>query len=114
MSPRERAILESTVRVLSEQIAELDRTIDEAGEVGLGSSHSVVVDLKMLRLELLGVKSSAEDRLEGLVLDCTECGQRVHYVSGLGGAVGRWAHREPAPHHAPGGAGSPASPNSEP
>ena len=101
MTQREREILESTVRALSKQIAELDRTIDEAGEVGLGGSHKVVVDLKMLRLELLQVKSSAEERLETLVLDCSECGQRVHYVSGLDGAIGRWAHREPAPHGEP-------------
>ena len=87
--------------MLSEKVAEIDRTIGEAGEVGLRGSHKVVVDLKMLRLELLSVKSSAETRLEGLVLDCSECGQRVHYVSGLGGAVGRWAHREPAPHGEP-------------
>ena len=46
LTQRERVILESTVRVLSEQIAELDRTIGEAGEVGFGGSHKVVVDLK--------------------------------------------------------------------
>ena len=55
----------------------------------------------MLRLDLLNVKSDLERELEKLVLDCTECGQRVHYVSGLGVTPGHWAHREPAPHGEP-------------
>jgi hypothetical protein len=55
----------------------------------------------MLRLELLRVKADLERELAELVLDCTDCGRTVHWVSGLGVAPGHWAHREPAPHHAP-------------
>ncbi len=42
-----------------------------------------------------------ERELGRLVLDCTKCGQTVHYVPGIGVSVGHWAHREPAPHGEP-------------
>jgi hypothetical protein len=38
----------------------------------------------MLRLELLKVKASLERGLEEFVLDCSDCGQTAHWVSGLG------------------------------
>ena len=93
--------VESTVRALSEKVAEIDRTIDEADGAGFGGPLQASVKLKMLWLGLLQVKSSAESRLEGLVLDCSDCGERTHYVPGLGGAIGHWAHLEPAPHGVP-------------
>jgi hypothetical protein len=48
-------------------------------------------------------RGNAEEdrRCSPLVLDCASCGRRVHWVSGLGVTLGRWAHREPAPHHTP-------------
>jgi hypothetical protein len=39
---------------------------------------------KMLRLELLQVKTEFERDLVQLVLDCSECGQLIHWVAGLG------------------------------
>jgi hypothetical protein len=48
----------------------------------------------MLRLELLKVTASLERCLEEFVLDCSDCGQTAHWVSGLGGSLGHWAHRE--------------------
>jgi len=70
-------------------------------EAGSDGSHPLAVEVKPARLELLKVKSAAEQELEKLVLDCSECGQRVHRVSGLGAAPGHWAHRDPAPHDPP-------------
>jgi hypothetical protein len=55
----------------------------------------------MLRLEFLNVQADLERELARLVLDCTDCGQTVHWVAGLGVSIGHWAHREPAPHHEP-------------
>lgn len=59
------------------------------------------VRAKMLRLELLKVKAALKRELGQLVLDCTACGQTIHWVAGLGVSPGHWGHREPAPHHEP-------------
>jgi len=55
----------------------------------------------MLRLELLKVKGELERSLRELVLDCTDCGQTVHSVAGLGVSPGHRAHRKPARHGEP-------------
>ena len=55
---------------------------------------------KMLRLELLQ-KADLERELGQLVLDCSSCGQTVHWIAGLGVTPGHWAHMEPAQHHEP-------------
>ena len=55
----------------------------------------------MLRLELLKVKAELERELGQLVLDCSDCGRTVHWVSGLGVTSGHRAYREPAPHGEP-------------
>jgi hypothetical protein len=47
----------------------------------------------MLRLELLKVKADLERELGQLVLDCSCCGQTVHWVAGLGVSPGDWAPR---------------------
>ena len=73
----------------------------EAIGAGLGGSHPVTLHAKMLRLELLNMKADLERELDQLVLDCTSCGRRVHWVAGLGVTLGHWAHREPAPRHEP-------------
>ena len=70
-------------------------------EAAFDGSHPLTVEVKLARLELLKVKSAAEQELEKPVLDCDECGQRVHRVSGLGATPGHWAHRDPAPHSEP-------------
>ena len=57
--------------------------LDEALDAGLGGSHPVTVHAKMLRLELLKVKADLERELGQLVLDCSCCGQTVHWVAGL-------------------------------
>jgi hypothetical protein len=81
--------------------------IDEIDAAGFDASHSLTVEVKLARLELMKVKSAAEQGLEKLVLDCDECGQRVHWVSGLGATPGHWAHRDPAPRDPPVVAGRP-------
>lgn len=75
--------------------------VEEALAAGLHGSHPLTVHAKMLRLELLNVKADLERELAQLVLDCSRCGQTVHWVIGLGVTAGRWAHREPAPHGEP-------------
>jgi hypothetical protein len=98
---RERDILENAVRVVAEQAVRADELVDEALAAGVGGSHPLTVHAKMLRLELLQVKADLERELSRLVLDCSDCGQTVHWVSGLGASPGHWAHREPAPHGEP-------------
>jgi hypothetical protein len=44
----------------------------------------VTVHAKILRLELLHVKADLERELGTLVLHCSDCGGRVHWVAGLG------------------------------
>lgn len=101
MARQERDILERAVRTLSEQAAKADALVDEALAAGLDGSHPVTVQAKMLRLELIKVKADLERDLGQLVLDCSSCGQTVHWVVGLGVSPGHWAHREPAPHGEP-------------
>lgn len=98
---QQRSPLERAVYVVTEQAAAADALVHEALEAGLGGSHSVTLQAKMLRLELLNVKADLERELGHLVLDCSSCGRRVHWVPGLGVTLGHWAHREPAPHHEP-------------
>jgi len=98
VAQREREILERTVASVAAKAVEFGDLIDEMDAAGLDGSHPLTVEVKLARLELLKVKSAAEQELEKLVLDCAECGQRVHWVSGLGATPGHWAHRDPAPH----------------
>jgi hypothetical protein len=97
----EREVLERAIRRVTEQAAAADAIVDEAMRAGLDGSDRMVISTKMLRAELLSVKSDLERELERLVLDCTACGKRVHYVGGLGVRAGHWAHAEPAPHGEP-------------
>ena len=97
----EREILERAVRAVSEQATAAGAIVDEALDAGLDGSHPVTLQAKMLRLELLKVKADLERELGQLVLDCSRCGQTVHWVAGLGNSAGHWAHREPAPHGQP-------------
>jgi hypothetical protein len=89
------------VRTLSEQAAKADALVDEAIEAGLDGSHPITVHTKMLRLELLKTKAALERELGRLVLNCSRCWRRVHWVSGLAVEPGHWAHSEPAPNHEP-------------
>jgi hypothetical protein len=98
---RERDVLERAVLAISEQAAAADALVHEALDAPLGGSHPVTLHAKMLRLELLNVKADLERELGQLMLDCSSCGRRVHWVAGLGVEAGHWAHREPAPHHEP-------------
>jgi hypothetical protein len=53
-----------------------------------------VVDARMLRLELLKVKGDLERELAKLVLNCSACGQEVHWVQGISMSdPGHWGHR---------------------
>ena len=94
--------LERAVRSISERAAKTNDVIDEAIYAGIGADHPVVVAAKMLRLELLKTKAELERGLSDFVLDCTACGQEVHWVQGIGMAdPGHWGHRFPAPHGEP-------------
>jgi hypothetical protein len=64
-------------------------------------SHPVTLQAKMLRLELVNVKADLERELGRLLIHCSSCGERVHWVAGLSASPGHWAHREPAPHGEP-------------
>jgi hypothetical protein len=101
MAIRDSEILERAVRAVSEKAAEADAVIDEAIDAGLDGSDQVTLQAKLVRLELLNVKADLERELALLVLDCSRCGQTVHWVPGLGVAAGHWAHAEPAPHREP-------------
>jgi hypothetical protein len=101
MARQDRDILQRAVKAVSEQAAKADALVDEAIAADLDGSHQVTIHAKMLRLELLQVKAELERNLGQLVLDCSDCGQFVHWVAGLGSHPGHWAHREPAPHGEP-------------
>jgi hypothetical protein len=101
MRPDERVVLERAVQRVTEQAANANAIVDEAMDAGLDGSEPCVVNLKMLRAELLSVKGDLERELERVVLDCTVCGVPAHYVGGLGVKAGHWAHAEPAPHTTP-------------
>lgn len=90
-----RDILERAARTLSQQAAKADALVDEALSAGLDGSHPVTLQAKMLRLELLKVKADLERDLGQLVLDCSDCGQTVHWVAGLSvtAGTGRTASR---------------------
>jgi hypothetical protein len=92
--------LERAARSVAEQATAAGALVHGAMAADVGDSD-VVIRAKMLRLELLNVKADIERELGQLVLDCTSCGLRVHWIPGLGVTLGHWAHREPAPHHEP-------------
>lgn len=93
--------LERAVRAVADQASAADALVREAVAADLDGSHPVALRAKVLRLELLKVKADLERELGELVMDCASCDRRVHWVAGLGVALGHWAHREPAPHHEP-------------
>ena len=80
---RERDVLEHAMLVISEQAAAADALVHEALDARLGGSHPVTLHAKMLRLELLNVKADLERELGQLLLDCSSCGRRLHWVAGL-------------------------------
>ena len=60
MVERERDILDRAVMVISEQAASASGVIDEAPAAGLAGDHTVTLQARMLRLELLKVKANLE------------------------------------------------------
>jgi hypothetical protein len=98
---QERDILQRAVTAITDQAVKTEALVDEAVAAGLGSSHPVTIQAKLLRLEILKVKADLEEGLSEFLLDCSACGREVHWVSGLGSQPGHWAHREPAPHGDP-------------
>jgi hypothetical protein len=101
MAGQERDILERAVQALGDEAAAANTIVDEALIAGLGESHPITIQAKILRQELLQVMGELERDLSRFVLDCTACGRTVHWVAGPGVSAGHWAHREPAPHHEP-------------
>ena len=97
----EREVVERAIKRVTEQAANANAIVDEAMAAGLDGNDRVTIGVKMLRAELLNVKADLEREIERLVLDCTVCGRKVHYVGGLGVKAGHWAHAEPAPHATP-------------
>jgi hypothetical protein len=89
------------VRTVAEQARNAGAIVDEAHDAGVDGSHPVTLQAKMLRVELLSVKADPEREVGRLVLHCTDCRSRVHWVAGLSTQPGHWAHREPAPHGDP-------------
>jgi len=79
MSRRERHILDRAVHAVADQATKADALVDEAIEVGHGRSDRLATHVKMLRLELLRVKTDLERELEDFVLNCTKCGLDVHW-----------------------------------
>lgn len=90
-------VLAKAATMISASAAEAGRVVDEAAEA-LDASHPVTTHASLVRLEMLEVKADLESELEKLVLECSACGQPVHWVSNLGEDVGHWAHLDPAPH----------------
>lgn len=102
VADRERDVLARAVHAVAEQAARTNTVIDEAMEAGLAADHPVTVAAKQVRLKLLNVKADLERELGKLVLNCTACGQEVHWVQGISMSdPGHWGHRFPAPHGEP-------------
>jgi hypothetical protein len=82
---------------VTEQAADASAIIDEAIAAGLDGSDRIPVGVKMLRAELLSIKSDLERELEVVVVDCVVCGVPAHYVGGLGvrAGIGRTRRRRP-------------------
>ena len=57
MDSREPNILERAVHSISEQAANTNKVIDEAGYAGLAADHPATVAAEQLRIELLKVKA---------------------------------------------------------
>ena len=98
---KEREVLEQAVVALVEKAADAYRLVDELADAGFGAEDPLMVTAKELRWELLRVKGDLERQLSGLLLECTRCGRRVHWVSGIASEPGQGAHAEPAPSHVP-------------
>ena len=99
---REREILERSVHAIAEQAVKADDLVDELLAAGADASATIVVHARILRLELLKLKGDLERELAKLVLNCTTCGQEVHWVQGISVSnAGHWGHRFPAPHAEP-------------
>jgi hypothetical protein len=95
MRPDERAVLERAVRRVTEQAANVNAVVDEAMASGVDGSSPLVVNMKMIRAELLSVKGDLERELEREILDCVVCGsQRITsaasaYGPGIGATPSR-------------------------
>lgn len=84
----DRDILESAARAVADQARKVDAVIGEAMDAGLDGSDPITVAVKMVRVELLGVKGELECQLARLVLDCRDCCRQVHWVPGIGSSSG--------------------------
>lgn len=84
MRTRERDVLESAVQAVADQATKADELVAEALDLGIGGSDPFVVHAKMLRLELLNVKSDLERELGQFVLDCPPVVRRSTGSAGSG------------------------------
>jgi hypothetical protein len=80
-----RAVLERPILRVAEQAANANAIVDEAMDAGLDGSEPCVVNLKMLRAELLSVKADLERELEKVWLNCVVSGVPARYVGGSSG-----------------------------
>ncbi len=99
MSKSDRGILGRAVHSIAQQAGNTNTVIDKAVDAGLADDHPVTIAAKMVRIGLLKTKAELERGLSEFVLDCTACGQEVHWVQGISVSdLGHWGHRFPAPH----------------
>jgi hypothetical protein len=90
------------VHAIAEQATNSNKVIDDAIEAGLAADHPVTVAAKQVRLELLKVKADLERELGKLVINCTACGMKVHWVQCVSMSdPGHRGHRFLAPHGKP-------------
>lgn len=90
-------VLETAIRAVAEEVRKAGDLVDEMYAGGLADGEGPVLAAKMMRADLLRVKGDLERELGRLLLDCTRCGRRVHWVQDVGSDLGHWGHAEPAP-----------------
>jgi hypothetical protein len=76
LRPDERAVLECTIRRITDKPRSKTRSSTRRWVASLDGSDLIVVSTKMLRAELLSVKADLERELEREVLDCSSAGRR--------------------------------------
>lgn len=102
MGSGERHILERAVRAVADQAAKADGLIDEALAAGLDGMHTLTINARLLRQELLDTKAGVGARAR-------DVGPQLHGGVGstfTGSTVGAsrratGSHAEPAPHGEP-------------
>jgi hypothetical protein len=102
MARQERDILERSVHAIAKHAANTNKVIDEAMEAGLAARSPRHGRSEASSAGTPEGEADLERELGKLVLNCTACGQEVHWVQGVSMSdPGHWGHRFPAPHGEP-------------